>query len=293
MLQSMTGYGRAEQEFENRAIIVELKSLNSKFLDLKVRIPQGYREKDMEIRKIASTSIMRGKVDLILDIKYLDASDEMVFNRDLFKRYYKELLDTTKELNPGNIGDITQSVMRLPNILMPSDDVVNEGEWEVVKDVLGKAINKLNEFRKTEGQSMEDDFRIRVNSILDLLHRVEPFESPRIDKLRKRFRQNLEDLTQKGNIDENRFEQEVIYYIEKMDITEEKVRLEQHCQYFLEQLDANNGEPKGRKLNFISQEMGREINTLGAKANSADIQRLVVLMKDELEKIKEQTANVL
>lgn len=293
MLLSMTGYGRVSKQLRSKIIVIEVKSLNSKFLDLKIRVPQGFRDKELEIRKMASERILRGKVDLSIDMKLADGGDEMVFHKDLFKAYYKEISETLQELNPGHTGDLTQAIMRIPNIVTASDELISDDEWIVVKDLLDQSIKKMEAFRKAEGDTIKEDFTLRVNNILELLYKIEPHEGPRISKLRERLINNLEELRLKEGVDANRFEQEVLFYIEKIDVTEEKQRLEQHCKYFLEQLADTKLIAKGRKLNFISQEMGREINTLGAKANSADIQRFVVQMKDELEKIKEQIANVL
>lgn len=291
MLHSMTGYGKKSRDFNQKRISVELKSLNSKFLDLKIRIPQGYREKEMEMRKLATKAIERGKLEVNVDIKYLSADDEVVLNKELFSAYYKEMIELSKTLNMESPGDLTQAILRMPNVVMAGEEVIHEEEWNTLKEVLKEAIGEIKAYRLQEGETIENDFRDRVGSIQRLLQQVEPYEQPRVLKLRERFTQNLEEW--RSHVDENRLEQEIIYYMEKLDLTEEKVRLAQHCLYFIEQLDDKKATTKGRKLNFIAQEMGREINTLGAKANSSDIQKIVVQMKDELEKIKEQIANVL
>lgn len=292
MILSMTGYGRAVKEFGPKAITVEVKTLNSKFLDLKTRLPQGYKTKEMEIRKILKDSIVRGKVDVSFEVKFLAVEQSFVFDKELFKAYHNELASLSSELNIAT-GDFTSAILRLPNVVAASEEVVNEEEWKVLRSVLKEAIQKLNQYRSDEGASLEADFKLRVNNIRSLLEQVGPFEEGRIEKIKERFRVQINEFMSNNSVDENRLEQELIFYTEKYSLSEEKVRLNQHCTYFLEQLADTKSNSKGRRLNFISQEMGREINTLGSKANSADIQRLVVQMKDELEKIKEQVANAL
>ncbi len=285
----MTGYGRAVEEIGSKTIVVEVKSLNSKFLDLKVRLSQGYRSKEMPIRKLVTDIVRRGKVDVQIEVK--DSSPSMVFDKELFAAYYKELKEVTTSLDIKDSVDFVQAISRFPNVVSAGVEEVSDEEWKGFSKVLRKALDKFIEYRLDEGASIEKDFRLRVLNISTLLEQIEPFEEERIVRLRERFRNQLEELT--TAVDENRFEQELIYYIEKLSLSEEKVRLRQHCEYFLTQLDDPKDKIKGRTLNFISQEMGREINTLGSKANSADIQKIVVQMKDELEKIKEQVANAL
>ncbi len=289
MLLSMTGYGRVSQTFRDKTILVEIRSLNSKFTDLRLKIPNGYREKDTELRKITLERLERGKIDMTVEIKSVTGGDGFGLNKSLFKRYYTELSGLADELGIEK-GDIIQTILRIQNIVSSEEDSIDEQEWHEVLRTLDKAIHQLMQYRRSEGKAMEDDMRERVNNILTYLAGVDPFEKDRIPVLRQRLYQNLEEHLSKDKIDESRFEQEILFYLEKMDITEEKVRLEQNCKYFLEEMGGNTS--KGRKLSFISQEIGREINTLGAKAYSADIQRLVVGMKDELEKIKEQVANL-
>lgn len=289
MLLSMTGYGRATETFRNKNITVEVRSLNSKYNDLRIKIPQHYREHETVLRKMVTNQTMRGKVDLSIEVKSLQGDEEYGLNKALFRRYYEELSELGQELGIQG-GDMYQAILRIPNVVSSGLDSIDEEEWKVVIQTLRNALANLERFRRTEGEAMETDLRQRVNSILSLLELVPPFEDDRVEKLRQRLHQNLSDHLGKDNIDENRFEQEILFYLEKMDINEEKVRLEQHCRFFLEEL-SKKVNSKGRKLSFISQEIGREINTLGAKAYSSDIQRLVVTMKDELEKIKEQVAN--
>lgn len=287
----MTGYGRASSTFASRVISVEIRSLNSKFTDIRLKIPSGFREKEHVLRKLIAERVERGKIDLTIEIKSLSSDDsEVGLNIPLFKRYFVELSAVADELKASKEG-LLQAILKIPNVVITEDAEIDEEEWLAVEDTLESALKNFDDFRKAEGRAMEEDLRLRVSNIQSLLKKVAPFETERIDLLRNRLRQNLEEFMNKDNIDENRFEQEVIFYLEKIDITEEKVRLEQHCNYFNEQLLDTKLTSKGRTLSFISQEMGREINTLGAKAYSADIQRLVVRMKDDLEKIKEQVAN--
>jgi len=286
----MTGYGRADKEFGGKSYTVEVKTLNSKFLDIKARLPQGYRTHEMEIRRIVTSLIKRGKVDVLMEVKHLDADQAIAFDKDMFKAYYKQLSAACEELGDTK-GDLVQSIMRLPNVANTSEEVIPEEEWEMCKTVLREALDKLVKYRTDEGASLETDFRLRIKNIDDLLKEIEPYEEGRVERVRERFRVQLNEIANNYSVDDNRLEQELIFYTEKYSISEEKVRLSQHLKYFIEQLDENKGKEIGKRLSFISQEMGREINTLGSKANSADIQRLVVGMKDELEKIKEQVAN--
>lgn len=291
MLLSMTGYGRETQTYQDKNITVEIRSLNSKFTDIKLRLPQKYKDRENDLRRILAERAERGKIEFGLDIKSLQGDDDFALNVPLFRRYVRELQQLAGEYQlPGN--DIIAAVLRLPSVV--STEVVNidEAEWAAVQAVVNKAVQQFDQFRLAEGKAMENDLLMRVGNIRSGLSLVDPHQEERVSKVRQRLYQNLEDYLGKDKVDENRFEQEIIFYLEKMDITEEKVRLEQHCSYFLEELGSAETS-KGRKLSFISQEMGREINTLGAKAYSSDIQRLVVQMKDELEKIKELVANIL
>jgi uncharacterized protein (TIGR00255 family) len=235
-------------------------------------------------------STQRGKVDLNIELKSLQGDDDFGLNKQLFRRYYKELSDLGKELGIEQ-GDLYQAILRIPNVVSSGLESIDEEEWKALLDTLNEALENFKNFRLSEGEALEKDLKGRVISIIELLEQVAPYEVERVEKLRTRLHQNLEDYLGKDNVDENRFEQEILFYLEKMDINEEKVRLEQHCRYFLEELD-KKASSKGRKLSFIGQEIGREINTLGAKAYSSEIQRLVVTMKDDLEKIKEQIANI-
>lgn len=291
MLLSMTGFGRATSTISDKTINVEIRSLNSKFTDVRFKMPQAYKDKEHVLRKLISDKAQRGKVDVNIDLKSLDGDGEYALNQALFTKYYKELHQLSNELSMPH-ADIMQAILRIPNVVSSASNEVDESEWQAVLDTIHLALNNFTAFRLEEGSAMEKDCRIRIESILALLGELEPLESERVKKLRQRINKHMEEYVGKDNIDANRFEQEILYYLEKMDITEEKVRLAQHCKYFLEVLDSKET-IKGRKISFISQEMGREINTLGSKANSSDIQRSVVKMKDELEKIKEQVLNTI
>ncbi|MEM6319810.1 MAG: YicC/YloC family endoribonuclease [Bacteroidota bacterium] len=289
MVLSMTGFGRAEASYHNKEILVEIRSLNSKFTDVRLKIPQNYKEKEVLIRKLVSDSVERGKIELSLEIKSPEGDEDFSLNVPLFKRYHQELTTLSTELDMSNEG-LVAAILRLPNVVGADVGTIEPEEWLQAQKAIKGAIATFNNFRAEEGKAMEKDLRLRITNIQKYLAQIAPFEAERVVKLRERLMKNLEDNFSKEKVDQNRFEQEVIYYLEKMDITEEKVRLGQHCKYFMEQVDTLNPQ-KGRKMSFIGQEIGREINTLGAKAYSSDIQRLVVAMKDDLEKIKEQVAN--
>jgi len=291
MLLSMTGYGRASGHINGKTISVEIRTLNSKLTDLKMRLPGDYKEKEIEIRKLVTQHAERGKIDLLMDVQSDDGGALVTLNESMFRGYHRELTRLAKELDIPQ-HDILQTIMRIPNVASTPSGEVDEEEWDAVCRILTEALDQLRAFRDQEGDALEIDLQLRVDNILKLLAQVPPFEGERFTRMRERLHNNMEEVFGKEKLDSNRFEQEILYYLEKMDITEEKVRLEQHCKYFVEQIK-NKELSGGRTLNFISQEMGREINTLGAKAYDANIQRLVVQMKDELEKIKEQLANVL
>jgi len=291
MLLSMTGYGRGQKTFQDKTISAEIRSLNSKYNDLRLKMPQNYRDKESEFRKLITERTQRGKIDFALEVKTLKGDEEYSLNVPLFKKYYQELSKLQAELG-ADTTDLMQAILRLPNVVAPENDDLDPEEWNAVQEVIGEMLENFQQFRETEGAVIEKDMLLRVSEIETALAQVVEFEDERATKMRTRLYQNLEEQLGKDKIDENRFEQEIIHYLEKMDITEEKVRLAQHCKYYKEVLQQKKAQ-KGRKLSFISQEIGREINTLGAKAYSSDIQKLVVSMKDELEKIKEQVANTL
>ncbi len=291
MLLSMTGFGRAERTFNDKTITVEVRSLNSKYTDVRFKCSANLREKEMELRRLISERAMRGKLDVNIELVSLQGDDAFGLNTALFRKYYHTLRGLADELGIEQ-GDYLQAILRIPNVVAAEAGTLDEEEWQAILATVNEALEKLDQFRQAEGAAMEKDLRQNIAAILARLEEVDPYDRGRIEKLRHRIRQNLEEYLGKEQVDANRFEQELIFYLEKFDINEEKVRLAQHCQYFLEQLD-KPAKLKGRKLTFIAQEMGREINTLGAKAYSSDIQRLVVQMKEELEKIKEQVANTL
>lgn len=292
MLISMTGFGKAEKECGSRKFVAEVRSLNSKQLDLNVKLPYAFRELEMEIRSIVAQSLTRGKVDFTIYIEETVDSQVPPINADVFAAYYKQI-QTVVGSNGLSVGDdhIVQAILRLPDVLKSTKPEISDEQKCVVKEVAQAALGNLLAFRQQEGAVLQNDLLLRVSLITDYLKQVEPFENNRIADLRKRLTDSLNGISKDINIDKDRFEQEMIFYLEKLDITEEKVRLQNHCRYFVE--TASQPEPAGRKLGFIAQEMGREINTLGSKACQLNIQKLVVMMKDELEKIKEQALNVL
>ncbi len=291
MIRSMTGYGKAESVLENTKISIEIKSLNSKQLDLNIRMPYSFNAKEIELRSLVSKRLERGKINIFLNVEYLGNKSNHSINKELAAFYYKQLLEVAIEVGNGT-DNLLESVMRLPDVVKQVNEKVDENEWKEIVTLAKDALNKQDEFRLQEGASLEVDFRLRISNILELLTQVDQFEKLRIETIKERMNQSLLKHIDESSIDKNRFEQELIFYFEKLDITEEKVRLNKHCEYFIETLDENIIS-KGKKLGFILQEIGREINTLGSKSNNQDMQKIVVQMKDELEKIKEQALNIL
>ena len=291
MIKSMTGFGRSTLDLPERSISIEVKSLNSKQFDAYLRLPPLYREKEGELRLLLNNELERGKIELNINIDKNGETGVYQFNRVLAKQYYTEIKALAEELNLEMNDQVISTLTKMPDVLKAEQASLSEEEWAQVREAVKTAIDKLNDFRIKEGAALEKDLLSRAILIEKLLEKIPPLEEKRITHMRERLKKQLEDYLQKGTVDMNRFEQEVVYYMEKLDITEEKVRLKKHCSYFAEIL-AEQGS-NGKKLGFISQEMGREINTLGSKANDADIQKIVVLMKDELEKIKEQLFNIL
>ncbi len=291
MIKSMTGFGRSTLDLPERSISIEVKSLNSKQFDAYLRLPPLYREKEGELRLLLNNELERGKIELNINIDKNGETGVYQFNRVLAKQYYTEIKALAEELNLEMNDQVISTLTKMPDVLKAEQASLSEEEWAQVREAVKTAIDKLNDFRIKEGAALEKDLLSRAILIEKLLEKIPPLEEKRITHMRERLKKQLEDYLQKGTVDMNRFEQEVVYYMEKLDITEEKVRLKKHCSYFAEIL-AEQG-ANGKKLGFISQEMGREINTLGSKANDADIQKIVVLMKDELEKIKEQLFNIL
>lgn len=290
MIKSMTGFGKSVANLEGKSVTIEVKSLNSKQLDLNIKLPPAFREKEPEIRSIISHKLERGKIELSGNIDYTDGELPSAINRSLVTGYYKELKVIAETLEDQN-SDILSIVMKLPEVLRPTRDVLSENEWVLISDCLQRAVSSLDEFRMHEGQLLMNDFISRIETIADLMGNLEEFEVSRNIQFREKLRTSVNEFASNNTLDSNRFEQEIIYYLEKLDITEEKVRLQKHLHYFTDTLKET--EANGRKLAFVTQEIGREINTIGSKANDANIQRIVVQMKDELEKIKEQLANIL
>ena len=291
MIKSMTGFGKAEFEVNNKKITIEIKSLNSKQIDINTRTPALYREKDIIIRKAIAEKLVRGKVDFNIYVENLGDETNSKINEPILKGYYNQLNEISKELGLAVDQSTLQAAMRLPDVVKTEYETLDETEWGTIYANILTALGDINDFRAKEGEALETDILGNVENISKLLKQVEPFEKQRIEALKVRLTDNLEALKMNGNVDENRFEQELIFYLEKLDINEEKVRLANHCEYFFETAKQNGA--SGKKLGFISQEIGREINTIGSKANETNIQRIVVQMKDHLERVKEQLLNVL
>jgi uncharacterized protein (TIGR00255 family) len=288
----MTGFGKALCEFENKNITIEIKSLNSKQLDFNIRIPSYYKEKEIELRNFIGGQLVRGKVDVFVRLDSADSGKVSKINATVVKDYFEQLDGINAELNLiSDKNEFLKMIMHFPDVLKVEVQELNKDEWNEFLQTSGDAVKELINFRKQEGQALEKDIVDRIGLIEEYLSEITQFEKQRIETVKERIKQALDDNIKKGSVDENRFEQELIYYLEKLDITEEKVRLKNHCRYFLETIKTDK--PVGKKLGFISQEIGREINTIGSKANNSDIQRFVVQMKDELEKIKEQLLNIL
>lgn len=290
MIQSMTGFGKNIIQLPSKKITVELKSLNSKNLDLNARIPSSYREKEIELRNIIANSLERGKIDFSLFVEITGEVSNTKVNTAIVQGY----MDQLRAVNVSNSSqnndiELLKMAVRMPDALKVERDEIDETEYEEIKAALQEALKEINSFRSHEGAVLEKDFVARIENLLHLLKQVEAIDPERMDNVRERLNKAVADI--KENVDENRFEQELIFYLEKFDITEEKVRLANHLDYFLQTLSSDDS--NGKKLGFISQEIGREINTIGSKANYAPMQQIVVQMKDELEKIKEQMLNVL
>lgn len=285
MILSMTGFGRSEGTFEGRKISVEIKSLNSKNLDLNIRIPVRYKEKEFDLRKILGDAIFRGKVDCFINYEILDNCSDVKINKEFIKSYMNALKDCASD---GPDFEYLKIAVRMPEAISAKPDELQETEWEFLKNLFSGAVEKFTSFRRTEGDILAKDLLKAIQSIRLNMDKVAPFEEVRLINIKEKYQKTLSEFE---SIDETRFYQEMAYYTEKLDISEEKVRLNQHLNYFVEVLE--NEDFAGKKLGFIAQEIGREINTMGSKANHAEIQKLVVMMKDDLEKIKEQTLNIL
>ena len=286
----MTGYGKAEQIYLTKRIVVEVKTLNSKQLDLSVKLPQEIRSQELEYRNMVATTLQRGKVDVMISITDTNVEQNTHIEKEVIASYLKQVKEISEEYNIPQSSDLAMLLFKMPGIFVTPEQQYDETFFEKIKETLQAALDMTDSFRRQEGEILKQDLMKRKNLIMQYLNEVTPYENNRHDNIKNKLVKNLTELTQSGKYDENRFEQELIFYLEKLDITEEKVRLAKHCSYYEETIDE---EGAGKKLGFIAQEMGREINTLGSKANDADIQRLVVKMKDELEKIKEQLFNIL
>ncbi|TFH19526.1 MAG: YicC family protein [Bacteroidia bacterium] len=291
MIRSMTGYGKAECLLPDKKLTIEIRSLNSKQMDTNTRLPSLYKEKELEIRQLITSGLERGKVECSLYYELSENAASGIINEEVVKSYYQQLYKIAGELGLPTSPELLSTVMRMPDTIRTEKAEIKDEEWLLLKDALLRALDQVQEFRNQEGLSLDKDMRQRVKAIAEKLGQVAKYEAARMEQIRERIGNNLGEFLKKDAVDENRFEQELIYYIEKLDISEEKVRLANHCNYFLETME--DAGPAGKKLGFISQEMGREINTLGSKANHTEIQKLVVEMKDELERIKEQVLNVL
>ncbi len=290
MIRSMTGFGKAEVTINNRKITVEIRTLNSKQLDLSLRLPSLYRSSEVEVRNIISRGVVRGKCEVHVAAQSIGGeSSASVINKELFAHYYAQIAEACRVADVDAGADVVASILRMPDVVCSNEEVVSEDESIALLEAVKQAVAHLNEFREQEGTILIADILHRIDNIEQAKEAVTPFEQVRVDGVKSRIRENIAKL--QVNVDSNRLEAEMIFYAEKLDITEEKVRLTNHCKYFREVAASEEG--VGRKLGFISQEIGREINTMGSKANEPNIQRIVVGMKDELEKIKEQALNIL
>lgn len=290
MILSMTGFGKAVVEMNDKKITAEIKSLNSKQLDLTIRIPQQYRECELPLRSLVAAELERGKVDLAITVESNAGTSQSIINKSLAFEYKRQIEDLAQEIGVPEPEDWYSVLLRMPDIMKTEMPYMDDAEKEALNDAISNAIKELVAFRTQEGNRLEQFFKEKIENIQQLLNEVPKYEQERIEKIRGRIVDALEKLKNE-DYDKNRLEQEMIFYIEKLDITEEKLRLQNHLDYFLSTMETGHGQ--GKKLGFISQEMGREINTLGSKANHAELQRIVVRMKDQLEQIKEQVLNVM
>ena len=292
MIQSMTGFGKATAELPSKKVSVEIKALNSKQLDLSTRIPHVYRDKEMQVRSQVSKALERGKVECSIFTEFIGKNTPTTIDAEAVSNYYDQLCTISQRLGieaPSNWQEL-QQVLRMPDVVKTEVVAIDQEEWNIVQQALTEAIDRLMDFRRQEGAMLQALFEQKIANIAHLLEQVATYEGERISKIKSRILDNLAQVAEK-DYDKNRFEQEMIYYIEKLDVNEEKVRLDNHLKYFIDTM--NDPHAQGKKLGFIAQEMGREINTLGSKSNHAEMQKIVVQMKDELEQIKEQVLNVL
>ncbi len=291
MIKSMTGYGKAQCRFNEKDVTIEVRSLNGKNLDISLKTPQVYKDKDQVTRSLLASELQRGKIELLITVENHGKDVPYVLNKALFKKYFDEISNLSDDLGASVSTELIPAILRLPEVIHQESRTADEQEWSSVLNAIKEAIGLADAYRVSEGKHLCEDLIERIKNISNLLQTIEPLEQSRSETIRIKIRKALDALKEENSYDHNRFEQELIYYLEKIDITEEKVRLRKHLDYFLETLTED--ESAGKKLGFISQEIGREINTIGSKAYDADIQKIVVQMKDELEKIKEQLMNIL
>ncbi len=290
MIKSMTGYGKAERICHGKTITVEIKTLNSKQLDLSIKLPSELKIYEFDYRNIMAAALQRGKIDAVITVTNAESEQNVNIHKDVISSYLKQIKEISEEFNIRPTSDLAMLIFRMPGIFATPEQQYDEEFENNIKSALSESLKQVDTFRINEGDILKKDLINRIHLILEYLDQVIPFEAKRHENIRQKLTKNISDIIDDNQYDKNRFEQELIYYLEKLDITEEKVRLKKHCDYFIESIDEDSA---GKKLGFISQEIGREINTLGSKANDAEIQRLVVMMKDELEKIKEQLFNIL
>ena len=291
MLKSMTGYGKAVCNYQNKTITIELRAVNNKQIDISTRLPLLYKEKDLELRNEITRQAERGKIDLVITVEQTKIERPVQINQTLVKDYFAQIKAIANELSLSVSEQLLITALRFPDTLKSETPVLEETEWNTLQSCFKETLSNFDKFRIQEGKALEKDIVERVMLILNFLEELSEFEANRIKRIKERLKKNLEEFIPPSSIDANRFEQEIIYFLEKLDITEEKVRLKNHCEYFTKTIQDEDS--SGRKLGFIAQEMGREINTIGSKANDSAIQKKVIQMKDELEKIKEQLMNVL
>ncbi len=291
MIKSMTGFGKAHCRTEPGELVIEIRALNGKNLDISLKIPQMFKDKEQEIRSLMSEKLVRGKNELFMSLENNTNTAQYVLNKDLLKKYYEELSRFSSEVGAPADTELIPAILRLPEVMQQDSRKPDEAEWTILLNAIREALDHVDAYRITEGAGLERDLKQRTGNIGELLESITPLEDARTLAIKQKLRKAAENLKEDQAFDPNRFEQEMIYYLEKLDITEEKVRLKQHLGYFSETIDSQIS--SGKKLGFIAQEIGREINTIGSKANDAGIQRIVVEMKDELEKIKEQLMNIL
>ena len=285
----MTGFGKMVKEFDDKTITVEMRSLNSKQMDLSLRLPSAYKNKEIELRSMFTKELERGKIDVSIYIDYQKKEPEIEIDQNLALSYSEKLKNLSVRIEADS-SNLLELILKMPDVVKNQRKEVDEKEWEQIMETIHFCLEELNNFRIKEGNVLLEDLKIRLENILENLKKIEHLDALRKDHIKNRIKKNLKEIISEISIDQNRFEQEIIYYLERLDITEEKVRLKAHCDHFLNTVREPSS---GRKINFISQEIGREINTIGSKANDSEIQKLVVEMKDELEKIKEQSMNML